>query len=181
MSSEHQIFIHEATGQVELDYSDIFLNIEDTIAQQVSDQIQNEAWHSIEYHTYDAINDTITERQLDVPDEIETLLWDFHRSVRPCNVGESFIQAVRKALTWDGEQFHKVPDKVEPVAIDYHWLQKSIAKEIKVQMKGLTYRMSKVLTDMAKNMEDAFVPFIDPHEQPTLSGSDDGAEIAATP
>ena len=145
----HEITIGDASVtfeqvEVELDYSDILENIEDTIASRVSDQIGDEAWDAVRYQVDDAVTECFDnyEPDVDVTDGIRSLLGEFNGTSRPCPLAVEFIEAVQKALTWDGEQFHDGPSMD---SIDYDWLHAAIAKEIRVQMHGLLHKMAKEL------------------------------------
>ena len=46
----HEITVNEVSADIELDYSEILENIEDTINQRVSEQISDEAWDAVSYN-----------------------------------------------------------------------------------------------------------------------------------
>jgi len=145
--SNHKITIGDASVtfeqvEVELDYSDILENIDDTITQRVSDQIGDEAWDAVEHQVDDTVRIYVNDREADVAPHLMQLLNDFNALEVPCSLAVEFIEAVQKALTWDGEQFHDGPSMD---SIDYDWLHAAIAKEIRVQMHGLLHKMAKEL------------------------------------
>jgi|15BtaG_2_1085339.scaffolds.fasta_scaffold00232_17 hypothetical protein len=142
----HEITIGDASVtfeqvEVELDYSDILENIEDTIASRVSDQIGDEAWDAVRYQVDDAVTECFDnyEPDVDVTDGIRSLLGEFNDTQEPCSLGEEFIGAVRKALAWDGARFKE--EAPFSLTLDYGWVQEAIAKEIKVQLKGIVRRL----------------------------------------
>jgi len=70
--SGHEVTIGDASVtfeqvEVELDYNDILLNIEDTICERVSDQIGDEAWDAVEYQVGDAIGERL--------EDLEEAVW----------------------------------------------------------------------------------------------------------
>lgn len=139
MSHEISVNVSEWDADVELDYEDVWMNIEEAVteaAQNVAQNVVDErAWDTVEYQVYDAAEDAAKNARGEVGLEIEQYLVEFLKADKPCVMGEVFIKAVQKALTWDGKEFGEVPSSVNPVAIDYAWLQEAISKEITVQLK----------------------------------------------
>jgi len=107
----HEITIGDANVtfeqvEVDLDYSEILENIEDTINGRVSEQISEEAWDAVQYHVEEAAQEAARE----VVDETNTdsdhmgevicdLLTDYTttkiRGGTPCSIGEAFEEAIR--------------------------------------------------------------------------------------
>ena len=94
------------TASVDLDYNEILENIENTIAERVSDQIADEAWDAVEYSVHEAVSEHEQEYAHDdignsndgVTSGVQELLLDYRRQVTPCGVGIAFEQAVWKAI-----------------------------------------------------------------------------------
>jgi len=134
------------TASVDLDYSDIMENIEDTITQRVSDQICDEAWDAVEYQVNDAIGEHIDnyEPDMDVTAHNWELLREFNNTQEPCSLGKEFIRAVQKALTWDGTDFKE--QAPFSLTLDYNWVRETIAEQVRVQLYGVLHRMSMELS-----------------------------------
>ena len=78
--SRHEVTIGDASVtfeqvEVELDYNDILLNIEDTISERITDQINDEAWDAVSVQVEDCVSehhDTSSEDA--VSDEVHSVL-----------------------------------------------------------------------------------------------------------
>lgn len=60
--SRHEVTIGDASVtfeqvEVELDYNDILLNIEDTISERITDQINDEAWDAVSVQVEDCVSE----------------------------------------------------------------------------------------------------------------------------
>ena len=98
------------TASVDLDYNEILENIENTIAERISDMIGDEAWDAVEYNVDEAISDSRSDHESEydhdaignsndgVASGVQELLLDYRRQVTPCGVGIAFEQAVWKAI-----------------------------------------------------------------------------------
>ena len=90
---------------------------------------------------------------MDVTDGIRSLLGEFNGTSRPCSLGLEFTEAVRKALTWDGERFKE--EAPFSLTLDYGWVQEAIAKEIKVQLRGIARRL---IDEKSPELATALIP-----------------------
>jgi hypothetical protein len=140
------------TASVDLDYSDIMENIEDTITQRVSDQICDEAWDAVEHQVDDTIRDYINNYELDmgVAAHNRELLREFNNTQDPCSLGKEFIRAVQRALTWDGTDFKERGPEHVSLTLDYDWVRATIAEQVRVQLRGVLHRMS---TELSSNVD----------------------------
>jgi len=106
----HEVTIGDANVtfeqvEVDLDYSDILDNIEDTINERVSMQISDEAWDAVSYNVEEAAQEAaqnaIDEGSVN-SDQIGEVIWDLltdyigmkGRGATPCRIGEAFEKAV---------------------------------------------------------------------------------------
>ena len=109
--SKHEVTIGDASVtfeqvEVDLDYNDILENIENTIAERVSDQIADEAWDAVEYQVHEALSEHEQEYAHDdignsndgVTSGVQELLLEYKNGPKPCGVGIAFEQAVWKAI-----------------------------------------------------------------------------------
>ena len=140
------------TASVDLDYQEILKNIENTIAERVSDQIADEAWDAVEYSVHEAVSeheqeyahDNIGNSNDGVASGVQELLREFNDTQEPCPLGEGFIRAVQRALTWDGTDFKE--QAPFSLTLDYHWVRETIAEQVRVQLYGVLHRMSMELS-----------------------------------
>ena len=94
--SNHEITIGHASVtfeqvEVDLDYNDILENIEDTIANRVSDQIGDEAWDAVEYQMGDAISERL--------EDLEEAVWKAIAQLGSAETdGNSWAGAAREYL-----------------------------------------------------------------------------------
>ena len=94
--SNHEITIGHASVtfeqvEVDLDYNDILENIEDTIANRVSDQIGDEAWDAVEYQMGDAISERL--------EDLEEAVWQAISRLDSAETdGNSWAGAAREYL-----------------------------------------------------------------------------------
>ena len=94
--SKHEVTIGDASVtfeqvEVDLDYNDILENIEDTIANRVSDQIGDEAWDAVEYQMGDAISERF--------EDLEEAVWKAIAQLNSAETdGNSWAGAAREYL-----------------------------------------------------------------------------------
>ena len=94
--SKHEVTIGDASVtfeqvEVDLDYNDILENIEDTIANRVSDQIGDEAWDAVEYQMGDAISERL--------EDLEEAVWKAIAQLNSAETdGNSWAGAAREYL-----------------------------------------------------------------------------------
>lgn len=104
----HEITVNEVSADIELDYSEILDNIEDTINERVSMQISEEAWDAVQYNVeevaQEAAQNAVDETNTDsdqIGEVICDLLTDYtttkSRGGTPCSIGEAFEKAIRCA------------------------------------------------------------------------------------
>lgn len=70
--SRHEVTIGDASVtfeqvEVELDYNDILLNIEDTISERITDQINDEAWDAVSIQVDDCVDEHL--------EDLEEAVW----------------------------------------------------------------------------------------------------------
>ncbi len=93
----HEIAIGDASVtfeqvEVDLDYADIQENLD------LSDYVEI---HDLEYH----IAHNLPDMEEECTDQAGVLLRSFISAESPCNLGHDFINAVQKAMTWQGDRF----------------------------------------------------------------------------
>ena len=98
------------TASVDLDYNEILENIENTIAERISDMIGDEAWDAVEYNVDEAISDSRSDHEEEydhdaignsndgVASGVQELLLEYKNTPKPCGIGIAFEQAVWKAI-----------------------------------------------------------------------------------
>jgi len=82
--------------EVDLDYSEIEENLDLSDYVEVSD-----LEYQIEYHLPDMEEECTT--------QAGSLLRSFINAELPCDLGHLFIEAVQKAMMWDGDKFEALP------------------------------------------------------------------------
>lgn len=108
----------EAKFDLDLDYSDIYQNIE----------------HSIEYLVEGMLDDHTP--NVDVGDEVHELLDEYRRSPNPCGVGESFEGAVLKAVQRNaGVVTSYVEDAGLTAEPDYDEIRKFVRNEVRTAFR----------------------------------------------
>jgi hypothetical protein len=101
----HEITVNEVSADIELDYSEILENIEDTINERVSTQISDEAWDAVSYSVEEAAQEAareVVDEGSAGSDQIGDVIWDLltdyasikARGATPCRIGEAFEKAV---------------------------------------------------------------------------------------
>lgn len=119
MATTHDITITgQAEIEMELDYDDIYCNIE----------------HSIEYLVERMIDDA--ETSVDIPDEADSLLRDYIRNPNPCSLGDQFEQAVHKACQRNG----MTPE------VDWEEIRKFVKAEVRAAMSAVMSEATRLLT-----------------------------------
>jgi len=95
----HQITIGSVEFEqveVDLDYSEIQENLD------LSDYVEvDDLQYQIEYH--------LPNMEQECTEQAEVLLRSFINAETPCNLGHMFIEAVQKAMMWDGDRFEALP------------------------------------------------------------------------
>lgn len=101
----HEVTVNEFSVDIELDYSEILENIEDTIYARITDQINDEAWDAVSYQVEESVTEAIDSQDTLGDDWVaegaSSLLADYIRSkengATACGVGQQFEKAVRYA------------------------------------------------------------------------------------
>jgi len=95
----HQITIGSVEFEqveVDLDYSEIQENLD------LSDYVEvDDLQYQIEYH--------LPNMEEECTEQAEALLRVFINTEVPCDLGHMFIEAVQKAMMWDGDRFEALP------------------------------------------------------------------------
>ena len=95
----HQITIGSVEFEqveVDLDYSEIQENLD------LSDYVEvDDLQYQIEYH--------LPNMEEECTEQVEALLRSFINAELPCDLGHLFIEAVQKAMMWDGDKFEALP------------------------------------------------------------------------
>tara|TARA_B100001146_G_scaffold217447_1_gene222036 strand:+ start:846 stop:1298 length:453 start_codon:yes stop_codon:yes gene_type:complete len=102
----HEVTVNEFSVDVELDYAEILANIEDSIYERVTDQINEDAWGAVEYQVDEFVAEAIDSQDSSgiseaLDEGIASLLLDYirikERGGESCGTGEQFEKAVRYA------------------------------------------------------------------------------------
>ena len=101
----HEVTVNEFSVDIELDYSEILENIEDSIYARVTDQINDDAWGAVEYQVDEFVAEAIDSQDTlgseGVDEGVSSLLADYIRSkengATACGTGQQFEKAVRYA------------------------------------------------------------------------------------
>jgi hypothetical protein len=100
----HEVTVNEFSVDVELDYAEILANIEDSIYERVTDQINEDAWGAVEYQVDEFVAEAIDSQDshgVDVEESVSSLLTDYigakERGAAACGTGQEFEKAVRYA------------------------------------------------------------------------------------
>jgi len=91
--------------EVDLDYSDIQENLDLSNYIEVDD-----LEYQIEYHLPNMEEECTT--------QAESLLRSFINAEVPCGLGDIFIEAVQKAMMWDGDRFEALPSSASEARTD---------------------------------------------------------------
>ena len=104
----HQITIGSVECEqveVDLDYSEIQENLD------LSDYVEvDDLQYQIEYHLPDMEEECTTQAGV--------LLRSFVSAESPCSLGHLFIEAVQKAMMWDGDRFEALPSSASAARTD---------------------------------------------------------------
>jgi hypothetical protein len=100
----HEVTVNEFSVDVELDYAEILANIEESIYERVTDQINEDAWGAVEYQVDEFVAEAIDSQDthgVDVEESVSSLLTDYigakERGAVACGTGQEFEKAVRYA------------------------------------------------------------------------------------
>ena len=106
----HQVTVGDASVvfeqvEVDLDYEDIQENLD------LSDYVEvDNLEHQIKYHLPDMEEECTT--------QAGSLLTSFISAEVPCDLGHMFIEAVQKAMMWQGDRFEILPSSASAARTD---------------------------------------------------------------
>jgi len=113
--------------EVDLDYSDIQENLDLSNYIEVDD-----LEYQIEYH--------LPNMEEECTQQAEALLRAFIRAEVPCGLGDIFIEAVQKAMTWQGDRY------IEP-AFTNSAARDTLRQEVRTVLKEIFYDMETTVSN----------------------------------
>ena len=126
----HQVTIGSVDFQqveVDLDYADIQENLD------FSDYVEHADLE-------DRIEENLPDMEEECTQQARVMLRSFTNAESPCDLGHEFIEAVQKAMTWQGDRF------VEP-AFTNQESQNTIQQEVRIALKRMFYDMETVVSN----------------------------------
>ena len=106
----HQVTVGDASVvfeqvEVDLDYEDIQKNLD------LSDYVEvDDLQYQIEYH--------LPNMEEECTEQAEAILRSFINAEVPCDIGHMFIEAVQKAMMWQGDRFETLPSSASAARTD---------------------------------------------------------------
>ena len=94
----HDITISEVAADIELDYTDIWENIEDSVSEAARDAVRDYAWDEVSSEVEQYVDDHVSGHSSDINESLEEALDEYNRMKAqggsPCSLGRAFERAV---------------------------------------------------------------------------------------